>query len=159
MILHDLEVFRLLPSTDDDASEEERKSSWAARGVNALLERLPKAKDMTPAREAVTTAHGEENAADVQENVYNAVYNEEEEEEKDDAALYPSSEDDPDFSGSEGSDTANRSASKRVSGKESTKRSKTKTKVAADKENERNVQPAQTRRSGRQRTRTERLSS
>lgn len=164
MILHDLEVFRLLPSTGDATSpEEDRKSSWAARGVHALLERLPKA-NMTPAKGVLETAT-EEESADVQENNCNAVYSEEEEE-ADDAVLYPSSEDDPDaISSSEGSDSAYRPAEERNraqrSGKQPSKRSRAaKGKDAStDKENEQNVQTAQTRRSGRHRSRTERLAS
>lgn len=168
MILHDLEVFRLLPSTDD-ASEEERKRSWAARGVHALLERLPKARDdnhMTPAKEAFGTATAEVNiaATEITSTLPIAVDNEEED---DDAVLYPSSDDDPDSrSSSEESDiVAHTAAGSKESNREQvcrkarSKRSRTKEKGVADKENERNVQPAQTRRSGRQRTRTERLSS
>jgi hypothetical protein len=139
MILHDLEVFRLLPSTE----EQPEKSSWASRGVHALLERLPKAKEdpSTPAKE---------------EEIRNAVHGAtlpsiDSDQEQDDAVLYASSEDDP-YSSSEGSHT--KDESKSASKKRSPKRSRTKAKGVVDKENEGNV-----RRSGRHRTRTEGLAS
>jgi hypothetical protein len=139
MILHDLEVFRLLPSTE----EQLEKSSWASRGVHALLERLPKATEdpLTPAKEeeTVNAAHGA------------SLPSIDSDQEQDDAVLYATSEDDP-CSSSEGSHATDEN--KPASKKKAPKRSQHKTESVVDKENEGNV-----RRSARQRTRTERLAS
>lgn len=174
MILNDLEVFRLLPTTDD-ASEEARKTSWAARAVHALLERLPKAKDdahMTPGKHALETAIEEEDTTSIEipneiiiESSYAVNLQYSNQYEEDDAMLYPSSDDLDAGSSSKGSAVVSHATDSQKSDSEQVQvlqkdstRSKTKRKVAVDKENVKNVQPTPARRSGRHRTRTQRLS-